>query len=89
MNDTKQYLKNFFEEKEIPFQIFTITDNHSNTHYIDTNIVIENILSTTSTEQIQIANVLRKIDFKNGSVTHFLKFLAHGLVKQYQTQTAA
>jgi hypothetical protein len=83
MNDTKQYLKTFFEEKEIPFQIFTIHDNHNNVHFIDTNIVIESILSTSPAEQSQIANVLRKIDFKNGSVSHFLKFLAHGMVKQY------
>ncbi len=83
MNDTKQYLKTFFEEKEIPFQIFTIIDNHHDTHYIDTNVVIENIMLSTSTEQAQIATILRKIDFKNGSVTHFLKFLAHGMVKQY------
>ena len=83
--ETKKYLKTFFEEKNIPFQIFTITDIHNNTHYIDTNVVIENILSTTSTEQAQIAMILRKIDFKNGDVNHFLKYLAYGMVKQYQT----
>jgi len=27
--------------------------------------------------------VLRKIDYVNGNVQHFLKFLAHGLVQQY------
>jgi hypothetical protein len=85
MNDTKQYLQWFFEEKEIPFKIFEIADKSNTIHYIDTNVVIENILSTTSTEQSQIATILRKIDFKNGDVNHFLKYLAHGMVKQYQT----
>jgi hypothetical protein len=83
--ETKKYLKTFFEEKEIPFQIFTITDKNNNVHFIDTNVVIENILSTSSTEQTQIATVLRKIDFKNGDVNHFLKYLAYGMVKQYLT----
>jgi len=83
--ETKKYLKTFFEEKNVPFQIFTVTDKNNNVHFIDTNVIIENILLTSPAEQAQIAMILRKIDFKNGDVKHFLKYLAHGMVKQYQT----
>ena len=80
---TQAYINQFFEEKEIPFQLFTIEDKTGTTHFLDTDVVIESIKNTSESEQTKIANVLRQIDYKNGSVVHFLKFLAHGLVKQY------
>ncbi len=83
MTSTKTYLTNFFEEKEIPFQSFKIQDKTNTDHFLDTDVVIESILNTNEVEQKQIANVLRRIDFKNGNVNHFLKYLAHGLVQQY------
>lgn len=81
---TKTYLQRFFEEKKIGFQIFEIKDKDNTTHFIDTDVVIETIMNTSANEQEQIATILRKIDFKNGSVSHFLKYLAHGLVKKYE-----
>ena len=80
---TQTYINRFFEEKVIPFQLFTIEDKTGMTHFIDTDVVIESIKNTSNSEQTKIANVLRQIDYKNGSIVHFLKFLAHGLVKQY------
>ena len=82
--NTKQYLASFFEEKKIPYKIFEIIDKSNTVHFIDTDVVIESIHSAPKTEQTQIANVIRRIDFKNGDICHFLKFLAHGLVKQYE-----
>ena len=80
---TENYLRTFFEEKQIAFTAFEITDKHQTTHFIDTEVVIEFILSAPQHEQEQIASILRKIDFKNGSVLHFLKYLAHGLVLNF------
>lgn len=79
----QEYITRFFEEKHIPYQTFQIEDKTGTTHFLDTDVVIEAIKTTQGTEQNQIANVLRKIDFKNGNVNHFLKYLAHGLVQQY------
>lgn len=81
--DTKDYLTAFFNEKEIPVQIFRIEEKN-NIHYIDTNYVIETIMNTSDGEQIQIVNILRKIDCKNGSILHFLKYLAQRVVKKYE-----
>ena len=83
MATTQEYINRFFEEKEIFYQLFTITDKTGTAHFIDTDVVIESIMNTSDSEQKQIATILRKIDFKNGSVLHFLKYLAHGLVQQY------
>jgi len=83
MNATQKYLTDFFAEKEIPFKEFKITGKDNLPHYISTSVVIESIMNTSDAEQRQIAMVLRKIDYVNGNVQHFLKFLAHGLVQQY------
>lgn len=81
--ETNNYLKTFFQEKKVPYKLFEIKDKNNNVHLIDTEVVIHNIIVSSETEQKQIASILRKIDFKNGSVLHFLKYLAHGLVQQH------
>jgi len=81
-NSVKKYLVTFFDEKEIKFEAWEI-EMHGETHFIDTDFVIESILAAPPTEQTQIAATLRKIDFVNGNVNHFLKFLAESLVKNY------
>ena len=79
---TATYLELFFEEKEIRYESWEI-EAKDETHFIDTDYVIESIKAAPAQEQDQIANTLRKIDFANGNVNHFLKFLAEALVKNY------
>ena len=81
---SKTYLTTFFAEKTINYQLFEITDTNGLTHFIDTEFVIEAILSTTSTEQQVIGNTLRKLDFFNQSINDYLKFLANALVKKIE-----
>lgn len=80
MTKTAKYLELFFEEKEIKFEAWEIEHN-GNIHFIDNEYVIEAIKAAPAREQDQIANTLRKIDFANGNVNHFLKFLAEALIK--------
>ncbi|CAG5087428.1 hypothetical protein [Parvicella tangerina] len=84
MTATKQYLKRFFEEKQIPNVNYQIEDSEGFTHLFDNTTLIDRILHTCEAEQKQIANVLRQIDFKNGSVQHFLNYLAEAMVKQWR-----
>ena len=79
---TKKYLETFFDEKEIRFESWEI-EHGGQTHFIDTEYVIEAIKIAPTHEQKQVADTLRKIDFANGNVNHFLKFLAEALVKNY------
>jgi hypothetical protein len=80
MTKTAKYLELFFEEKEIKYESWEIEHN-DNIHFIDTDYVIEAIKTAPAEEKEQIANTLRKIDFVNGNVNHFLKFLAEALIK--------
>lgn len=73
-----KYIENFFEEKEIPEITFEI-EGPSGINYIPNAVVIEHIKIAPTHEQEAIANTLRKIDFFNGDVNHFLRHLAGAL----------
>lgn len=77
---TKKYLKLFFAEKDLAFESWEIEHNGM-MHFIDTDVVIEAIHNAPASEQEQVANTLRKIDFVNGNVNNFLKFLAEAFIK--------
>ena len=86
--DSKAYLKRFFEEKEIPNVQYEIEDKNGFVHLFDNEVVIDRILNTSTQEQNQIANVIRKIDFQNGDINHFLKYMANALVLQWSKSAA-
>jgi len=75
-----KYIKNFFEEKEIHYKEWEIEHNGS-IHLINNETIIDIIKNVSTKEQNGISDVLRKIDFQNGDVNHFLKHLAEGYVK--------
>lgn len=77
---TKKYLQTFFEEKQLPHEEWEL-QGPSGTNFISSEVVIEHIMIAPLHEQTQIANTIRKIDFMNGNVNHFLKHLAGALVK--------
>lgn len=81
INNVKEVLERFFEEKELNFEAWEIEHN-GNTHFIDNDFIIDVILNSTGKkEQNQIMEKIVWIDFKNGNVNHFLKFLADAYVK--------
>lgn len=85
---TSEYLQRFFEEKEIENVQYQIEDSEGFVHLFDNEVLIDRIMNTCESEQNQIANVLRQIDFRNGSVQHFLNYLAHAMVKQWSNKAA-
>lgn len=60
----------FIEEKEIDMCIYL-------TEELQVGDVCQSIADTCNSEQAQIKNTLVKIDFHNGDVYHFFKFLAN------------
>lgn len=70
-----KYIQNFFDEKVIPEITFEV-EGPSGINYIPNTVVIEHIKIAPASEQKRIGNILRKIDFMNGDVNHFLKHLA-------------
>ena len=82
-NKHERYLITFFEEKDLAHKSWDIEVNGL-THFITNEAVIENILLAASEgEQEQIAGIIRKIDFLNGDINHFLAHLAKGLAANY------
>jgi hypothetical protein len=79
-----RYLERFFEEKEVRYEMYEIEEN-GELNLIDTDYVVQAIKGAPKGEKEQIANTLRKIDFANGDVNHYLKFLAEALVKMRYT----
>lgn len=74
-------IKTFFEEKQIPFTQWEIEHN-GETHLIDSDVVIEAILSTEGMERSKIAGTLFALDFKNASIVDYLRFLAECMIKE-------
>ena len=74
-------IETFFEEKNIPFTQWEIEHN-GQTHFIDSNVVIEAILSTKGMERSKIAGTLFALDFKNASIVDYLRFLAECMIKE-------
>ncbi|KJZ17388.1 hypothetical protein TW86_03790 [Halomonas sp. S2151] len=81
MAQAHDYLKTFFEEKHVPDETYTVTDQHGQAHIMSSETVIELIMQAPDQEQQQIADILRKIDFMNGKVSPFLRHLAEGFVR--------
>ncbi|MDP2386448.1 MAG: hypothetical protein Q8M29_08750 [Bacteroidota bacterium] len=80
---SKQFLHNFFEEKNTPYQLFEILDTDGLTHFIDTDFVIQAIFKAPINEQQVISQTIRKLDFYNQPITDYLKFLAEVLIKKF------
>jgi len=72
-------LPKFFKEKSIPYTSWEIEHNGT-FHFIDSEVVIEAILSTRGAERNTIANTLFALDFKNASIIEYLHFLAKAMI---------
>ena len=76
----QEYFERFFEEKEIPFGSWEfVIDGTWN--YIDSEVVIEAIMSAPENEQKKIRGTLVKLDFVNAPILPYLKFLAECMIK--------
>lgn len=75
----KNWFKTFIDEKALPFKSWEILQDEQ-IHFIDSDVVIEAILSAPHHEQEAIKAMLVKIDFVNGDVNDYFKHLARGLI---------
>lgn len=75
-----RYLETFFDEKDLRTEQWELTDEQGVTHFINSDVVLEQLELAPIEEQEAIANVLRRIDFANGDVNDFLKHLAGALI---------
>ena len=72
-------LETFFEEKQVPFTQWEI-EHDGTLHIINSDVVIESILSTKGGERIKIACMLFMLDINNASIVDYLHFLAKAII---------
>ena len=75
------YLARFFEEKDLDQQVYELEAPGGTLNIIESQAVIERVLMTRGEEADAIAKIIRKIDFMNGDVHHFLRHLAGSMVR--------
>ena len=74
------YFDTFFAEKNVPSTTWELTDYQGTTHIVCSDVIMEAIKAAPEHEQIQIRDVLVKLDFANADITSFLKHLAQGMI---------
>lgn len=80
----KTYLERFFEEKEIPWVTWELFSKDGTWHMIDTEVVKDFLINSLDPEnQHKVMITLTKIDFHNGDVIPFLKYVAQGIVENF------
>lgn len=75
-----KFIKMFFAEKQLSERVYEI-QNGTTLHFIESGFVIDLIKKLHKDEQKKIELTLRKIDFMNGDVHHFLEHLAKAYVE--------
>lgn len=76
----KKYFKTFFEEKDSILDMFEIVDKKGETHFFDKENVLNQLLSFDKITQKEIREKFIHIDFLNGDINQFIKYILQGLV---------
>ena len=73
------FFETFFSEKDLTDEVYTVTSENGTPNIIPSSVVIEAVKRTRGEEAKKIETILRKIDFVNGNVHHFLHHLAQAM----------
>ena len=77
----KKWIDTFLAEKRVNLkETFTI-EADKQTHIFDYGYIVQAIKTAPTQEQEAIKEMLTKIDFANGDVKHYLRYLAQALCK--------
>lgn len=69
------WITTFIEEKNIDLEeTFEVQNN-----LFSYGVILEHMMITSKEEQAQIKNIMVQIDFRNGDVKHFMRYLGAGL----------
>ena len=76
-----KFLRDFFSEKDIPETWFEVEGPEWGLNMIPNTVVVEHMTQMGIEEARAVESILRKIDFANGNVNHFLAHLAKALAR--------
>ena len=74
-----EWLDTFISEKGIDLEDTFTFENENGFNLMPYGVVVEAIKTTKGEERAAIKNTIVKIDFANGDVLHFCRFLGRGL----------
>ncbi len=77
------FFNRFFDEKNLENRIYEVAAPQGTMNFIETDMVIAKIKTTQGEEAQKIETVLRKIDFANGNVHHFLNHIAQAMAVDF------
>lgn len=77
------FFQAFFTEKALDDRTYEVVSAGGTLNLISTETVIAAINRTKGAEAQQIEAVLRKLDFLNGDIHHFLAHIAQGLAVDF------
>ena len=77
------FFNRFFDEKNLENRIYEVAAPQGTMNFIETDMVIAKIKTTQGEEAQKIETVLRKIDFANGDVHHFLNHIAQAMAVDF------
>lgn len=78
--DFDKWFEIFLEGKNIPCQNWELLDDEGVMHYIDTDVIIEFIYSLPDKDKKEIKKKLIQIDFVNGDVNEFFRYIAKFII---------
>ena len=76
------FISTFLTNKGVGVESFEIRHNGT-THYLDTEVVIEQIENASPEIQEKVKDKLIELDYHNAPIEPFIKYLAQGIVERY------
>lgn len=73
--ENKSFFRRMIEEKELLDEVIAI-EHDGYQHIVEVEYLLELIESASEKDREQIKNAFSLIDFRNGNLMHYLKFLA-------------
>lgn len=77
--EQKSFFRRMIEEKELLDEVISIEHNGYQ-HIVEVAYLLELIESTNEKDREHIKNTFSIIDFRNGNLMHYLKFLANAYI---------
>ena len=81
MSKFEEWFRTFIEEKDLPIVEFEI-EHDGIVHYLDNYDAVEIICNAMSPDdQEKVKDVIFRLDFMNGDINHFLKYITENYIK--------
>jgi hypothetical protein len=81
-NESRSFFRTMLDEKDLLDEIFTLNDTSGLLHIIEMEFLVEMMEKTNPKEQDSIEKIMRKIDFQNGDMMHFMNHLAKSYITE-------